>query len=186
MYFSGRGQYLRGRLVCLGGDTAGGRPDGGGCDRGEDVGAVACGQWPFRLSSWRHREAHSKARRSRRSIARAAFSADNIEGELAVAAPLHLMPSGEECAHRASDVVVDGSKYRATRSIAKSGSTSRAEFCSARRAHGRDRASDYAWYNENSEGKTQPVATKKTNAFGGSYQGAPSDGSAGWSIALTV
>ena len=54
---------------------------------------------------------------------------------------------------------------------------------------------DYAWYAENSEGKTQPVGTKKPNAFGlydmhgnvwqwvedcyhDSYQGAPSDGSA--------
>jgi formylglycine-generating enzyme required for sulfatase activity len=54
---------------------------------------------------------------------------------------------------------------------------------------------DYAWYAENSGGKTQPVGTKKANAFGlydvhgnvfqwvedcnhKSYQGAPSDGSA--------
>ena len=49
----------------------------------------------------------------------AALTVDLFEGELPVSAPLHLMPSGEECAHALRDVVVDTAEDRPTRPLAE-------------------------------------------------------------------
>ena len=89
----------------------------------------------IRLSDWLHRKAHSGAGRGRRSRAQhAAFSVDHVEGEPSVAAPCHLVPSGEEVAHALIDVVVDRRGRPADASRRRSSSTSRAETCSACRA----------------------------------------------------
>ena len=43
-----------------------------------------------------------------------AFTMDHVEGELSVAAPMHLMPSGEESAHALGDVLVHPAEGRPT------------------------------------------------------------------------
>ena len=74
----------------------------------------------IRLSDWFHREAHGsgpRCTRRRRSTPRAPkiCSAENLAG----AAPLHLVPSSEEVAHRVVDVVVDGAICHQARAVAE-------------------------------------------------------------------
>ena len=49
----------------------------------------------------------------------AEFSMNYIECELAIAAPLHLVPSHEEPAHLFKDVLVDATECLAPRAVAK-------------------------------------------------------------------
>src|SRR5262245_59196259 len=48
-----------------------------------------------------------------------AFTMDHTEGEPPIAASLHLVPPGEECAYALGDVVIDAAECRTARPVAE-------------------------------------------------------------------